>query len=675
MLHLNVPNRDDGWRTKAVRKSKWMLINIFFPEFIFAKAVCDLRLALDDLREIDDNLRNLKTCKNDVNCYTRGTKLVHRWTWEVDYPSTYLYRLFLLPVPENTSNKGESWTSKICHRLRNLLPSSAKNPVQAGANHTLDLAVDAEAQILHPNTYYSTTRKWTLKHTYYAQMGGILHPSKPLFEDDLEAKSRQPSGSDDEPEYQILTATKLTSRCYWEKNQPPPLDHLILDKKDINDKSKSDWLLIIITICQIGWIILGVLTRHVSGLPITQLEVATVSFAFLAILTYIANAGKPKNISEPSIVTIFRNIDPDKYELKSRTKSFALWLQCPVKAAARAKDVSKLPRISNDMVLMEGAVPPMVVIMVISSLCFGGLHCLAWNFKFPSYIELLFWRAACLVVAILPTITFGVSLLMINAGATVQVQFLEKFNNRFLDKFDSKSHDKTKEGPFQDWWNLMQQDMRYRSSEEIRELVAAPTGSRNWSKRRSKGPVKKNRTSKSGQLAFKDCWKLFRELQEFEEYWKQAQHIIQASKCGKGPTISTGSAAELSWLWLKSAGSLRELAATCPGGVKFWKEHQEFIRESVNKDEDQKTETPTLPLDTIIEKIGQVYEEVTKENRPWFRRRKVFMWLSTGFNVCSIAIYTIARSITLILLFTSLRQAPVEIYQITPWLRFLPNIG
>ncbi|KAI1151823.1 hypothetical protein F4825DRAFT_462315 [Nemania diffusa] len=53
VLHLNVPKVDDGLWKLAFRKAKWMAITILFPEFIFSKAICDLRQALYDLREFD----------------------------------------------------------------------------------------------------------------------------------------------------------------------------------------------------------------------------------------------------------------------------------------------------------------------------------------------------------------------------------------------------------------------------------------------------------------------------------------------------------------------------------------------------------------------------------------------------------------------------------------------
>src|SRR3569833_377904 len=52
VLHLNVPDPKEPWWKKAGRKAKWMGITVLFPEFIFSKAVCELRLAVADLYDM-----------------------------------------------------------------------------------------------------------------------------------------------------------------------------------------------------------------------------------------------------------------------------------------------------------------------------------------------------------------------------------------------------------------------------------------------------------------------------------------------------------------------------------------------------------------------------------------------------------------------------------------------
>ena len=39
---------------------------------------------------------------------------------------------------------------------------------------------------------------------------------------------------------------------------------------------------------------------------------------------------------------------------------------------------------------------------------FGGIHCVGWNFSFPSYFQQMLWRVASLAVAILPLIALPI---------------------------------------------------------------------------------------------------------------------------------------------------------------------------------------------------------------------------------------------------------------------------
>lgn len=72
---------------------------------------------------------------------------------------------------------------------------------------------------------WQTTQKWTLLHSYYAHMGGIICPK-----------------SSSTRSYSIITATQLTSQYHW-FGEDYPLKHLILQEKDIQNASKANWLL------------------------------------------------------------------------------------------------------------------------------------------------------------------------------------------------------------------------------------------------------------------------------------------------------------------------------------------------------------------------------------------------------------------------------------------------
>lgn len=222
------------------------------------------------------------------------------------------------------------------------------------------------------------TQEWTLVHSYYAQMGGLLYYRGVL----------------------VFTAYQLTSRCKWDwengGTDEHPLTRLVLSEKDIQDKSKADWPAKGLALLQVTWFVLNVIVRHATGLLITQIEIATVAFAIMAVFIYLANWWKPKDISE-STMLIFRNLKWGWPNQDDERESFVHRLLRP---GTRPDALES--RVPNDVVWLEGDTPLLLNLMGGSSLIFGGLHCLAWNFEFPTQVEVLCWRIASLISAVLP---------------------------------------------------------------------------------------------------------------------------------------------------------------------------------------------------------------------------------------------------------------------------------
>lgn len=103
VLHLNVPGRDDSMWTRIVTKAKWMAITVLLPEFIFSKAVCDLRHAWHDLSEFESMIQEKYNdgFKEVVDNSAKGEKIVRYWKWHAEYGRVvrFLYRLMALGQP------------------------------------------------------------------------------------------------------------------------------------------------------------------------------------------------------------------------------------------------------------------------------------------------------------------------------------------------------------------------------------------------------------------------------------------------------------------------------------------------------------------------------------------------------------------------------------------------
>ena len=53
-----------------------------------------------------------------------------------------------------------------------------------------------------------------------------------------------------------------------------------------------------------------------------------------------------------------------------------------------------------------------MVVFALFGVIFGGLHCIGWDFKFPTHTEQTFWRSTSLAIAAIPLIAAPIDLLL-----------------------------------------------------------------------------------------------------------------------------------------------------------------------------------------------------------------------------------------------------------------------
>ncbi|KAH9959071.1 hypothetical protein BC827DRAFT_526503 [Russula dissimulans] len=113
---------------------------------------------------------------------------------------------------------------------------------------------------------------WTLTHGFFATMGGFIayegnEAIKVLLPEELESHSL--TGNGDFPR---------------------------ISNKEIQDKSKGDFVSKAVVILQTSWFVMQCIARGVQGLPITELELATIAFASLNFVLYLLWWDKPLNV-------------------------------------------------------------------------------------------------------------------------------------------------------------------------------------------------------------------------------------------------------------------------------------------------------------------------------------------------------------------------------------------
>lgn len=626
VLHLNVPGRHDDSFIVALRKLKWMVINILFPEFVLSKAVCDLRLALQELIEFGELLRYHKktiewTTRQDDDSYTV------KWTWEIEYPDGWSGLLYDLLGLDRPTHLRHSALTHFLSRFKIGLPSVSTHPghitlePQARQRSSVDPNVGSREAEDSLSPHRTMSQKWTVVHSYYAQMGGFIFPHV-VYD-----------------AFSTITASHLTRWLIWHKkeNKNHPFMHLILGRADIQDKSKADWLLKSLSILQGAWIIINVIVRHVTKLPISQIEITTVAFAIMAVLTYLANWWKPKDVSQPTMLQYFGRGKSFNL-IRDSKQSFIQRILFPTKAIRRGGP-DFVERVANDVVWLQGDIPLLFYLMAGSSFIFGALHCLAWNFEFPTTVELICWRVASLVSAILPVVALAISTIL---GHLAVFNFSQRHIEPQLSAelemvLPAEPRQLLMVPRFRDW----HKDSQY-------AFVQMPKRSRNWEVEPTSVETEQWGTPNNG----KDDHPLF-QLSMMVETLDWYIHRTSVS--------SWNSIAEIT-------GECKELLEV-PEVLELWREYEGSLK---SQNHDLRTPVVSSPVTTYLEQILKVTEKVSNQKIIVNKRAEQ---ASKLVFITSLVLYTAARLVILVLLFTSLRAGPAGVYQDTTWTRFLPKFS
>ncbi|KAF8642802.1 hypothetical protein AX16_009435 [Volvariella volvacea WC 439] len=278
-------------------------------------------------------------------------------------------------------------------------------------------------------------RGWTRTHGFFVQMGGLVQRQSNLT-------------------YKVL--------CKEGDINGAKIPHI--PEKEIMDHGKGDLLAKALVVVQTTWFVAQCIARHLQGLVLTEIELVTLAFATLNVITYGLWWDKPLNVGYP--IYFDENgtridgpqaegdegqVEEDKgawYERirGSMSESWKEWGPWAIIAAPFAAVFSPLA----DMIEEEGndsrptSVLPFyaawmsegdrnlaVVYGSVIGVLFGGIHLVGWNFQFSTTTELWLWRVSSLVLVIVPlflaiayAFDYAYSKLHIKILGTVGVAFL-----------------------------------------------------------------------------------------------------------------------------------------------------------------------------------------------------------------------------------------------------------
>lgn len=233
-------------------------------------------------------------------------------------------------------------------------------------------------------------------------MGGFVGKGELSLEDmsELDPREYKEMFRDDNPSTETTgapsPAPSLTPSTTPRGEPDRSKYRILVTKSELKDKSKSNALAIIFAILQTTWFIAQYLERWVARQPRTLLEVMTLAYAVLNILIHGLWFEKPLNVQKPIDVRGRASELADrKANIRSDIMTLNPWemFSGPVYSALGALGA-------------PGALgPPMVRFGVIMymALFFGGVHCFAWRFSFPTVTERVLWRVSAVACTVSPS--------------------------------------------------------------------------------------------------------------------------------------------------------------------------------------------------------------------------------------------------------------------------------
>jgi len=173
-----------------------------------------------------------------------------------------------------------------------------------------------------------------------------------------------------------------------------------------------------LALIQVTYLVVQLIARKVTGLPSSQLEIAALAFAASSAVTYVLFWSRPQGVETISIIKATGKPSESFRIAAARLGPRYLWLgrrrspvvepdqgpiPIPNDASHMTSDFSGSDTISRLLGRNDEAAS-LAAGSLVGGVLFGGLHCLAWNFEFPTPAERTIWRVCAVLTTALPVI-------------------------------------------------------------------------------------------------------------------------------------------------------------------------------------------------------------------------------------------------------------------------------
>lgn len=170
------------------------------------------------------------------------------------------------------------------------------------------------------------------------------------------------------------------------------IEHLPkVSEEELMDQSKGDVLLKLLAMFQSLYLGLQLIVRYRNDQPSSQLEVVVVAFAVCSFITYSLFFSKPQNVQTPRYIKA--KLYPTGYQM-------LILGRCSSRRMGHFGTLEYLSYALPNMQTHDNGI--YVAGAVLASITFGSLHCIAWNFSFPTDAEAFLWRLSAVFTIVLP---------------------------------------------------------------------------------------------------------------------------------------------------------------------------------------------------------------------------------------------------------------------------------
>lgn len=237
--------------------------------------------------------------------------------------------------------------------------------------------------------------RWTLTHGFFLLMNGFMLHNK-------QGESIEPLT----PEI-LFQAMETKELVQWAL--------LKVSKEEIEDKSKGNLFTKSVILTHTTWFIVKCISRTCSELPLVELEVITLAFAVMNIVTLAMWWDKPQDVNIPIPIAV-PNLDmvtrlPPQGESTATHRSLPDQAKNERSHAELFLQTLSLPFICvTETYVIPVRLPcrdlPFRSIIISLGTIFAGFHFSCWSNNFPSVLEALLWRSFSIVYLVLPLISW-----------------------------------------------------------------------------------------------------------------------------------------------------------------------------------------------------------------------------------------------------------------------------